>query len=58
MVSMVTILLIVPISTGKKMMTRRKASITRKKLMVRHTLARDGTPMMRALTPIVMVSSP
>jgi hypothetical protein len=48
---------------GNKMMTRRrrrkratiKTSTTRRKPMVRHTLARSGTPMMRALTPIVMM---
>jgi hypothetical protein len=33
----------------------RKTSITGRKPMVRHTLARSGTPMMRFLTPIVMV---
>jgi hypothetical protein len=50
---------------GKKIMTRRrrrrrrratiKTSITIRKPMVRHTFARSGAPMMRALTPIVMV---
>jgi hypothetical protein len=64
-VSMVTILLIVPMSVGKKIITRRrrrratrKSSITRRKPMVRHTLAKSGTPMMRAPTPIVMVWTP
>jgi hypothetical protein len=54
---MVTILLIVPMSVGKKMMTRiiRRTSITRRKPMVRYTLARSGTPTMRAPTPIMMV---
>jgi hypothetical protein len=64
MVSMVIILLIVPMSIGKKMMTRRRRKATRKisiiriKPMVRRTLARSGTLVMRALTPIVMVSPP
>jgi hypothetical protein len=66
-VSMVIILLIVPMSIGKKMMTRRrrrrrratrKTSTTRRKPMVRHTLARSGTPMMKAPTPIMMMSPP
>jgi hypothetical protein len=62
-VCMVIILLIVPMSVGKKMMIKRKrrrratrkTSITRRKPMVRHTLARSGTPMMKALTLIVMM---
>jgi hypothetical protein len=56
-------------SLGKKGMTRRrrrrrrrgatrKTSITRRRPMVRHTLVRSGTLMMRVLTPIVMVWSP
>jgi hypothetical protein len=64
-VIMVTILLIVPMSVGKKTMTRRRrkrairrTSITRRKPLVRHTLARSGTPMMRALTLIMMVWPP
>jgi hypothetical protein len=62
MVSMVIILLIILMSVGMKRMTRRrrrratrKISITRIKAMVRRTLARSGTQMMRPLTPIVMV---
>jgi hypothetical protein len=67
---MVTILLIVLMSVGKKRMTRRRRrkrrrrgvirriSITRRKPMVRHTLARSGTLMMRAPTSIVMVWPP
>jgi hypothetical protein len=38
--------------------TTRKTRTTRRKSMVRHTLARSGTPMMRALTPIVMIWPP
>jgi hypothetical protein len=61
---MVITLLIILMSVGKKMMTRgrrrrrratRKISIIRRRPMVRHTLARSGTPMMRAPTSIVMV---
>jgi hypothetical protein len=59
---MIIILLIVLMSVGKKRMTRRtiiratrKISITRRKPMVRPTLARSGTLIMRALTPIVML---
>jgi hypothetical protein len=64
-VSMVTILLIVLMSIGKKRMTRRrrrgatrKTSIKRRKPMVRYTLARSGTLMMRVPTLIVMVWPP
>jgi hypothetical protein len=53
-------------SVNKKRMTRRrrrrrrrgatrKTSIIRRKPMVRHTLSRSGTSMMRVPTPIVMV---
>jgi hypothetical protein len=62
---MITILLIVPMSIGKKMMiggrrsrTTRKTRIIRRRPMVRHTLVRSETPMMRALTPIVVVWPP
>jgi membrane protein insertase Oxa1/YidC/SpoIIIJ len=67
MVSMVIILLIVPMSIGKMMMTRggrrrrratRRTSTTRSKPMVRHTLARSGTLMIKAPTPIVMMWPP
>jgi hypothetical protein len=67
---MVIILPIVPITVGKKMMTRsrrrrrrrrratRKTRTIRRKPMVRHTMARSGTPIMRDLTPIVMMWLP
>jgi hypothetical protein len=63
---MMIILLIVLMSVGKKRMTRRrrkrrgatrKTSITRRPIM-RHTLARNGTPMMRVPTPIVILWPP
>jgi hypothetical protein len=66
----VTILLIVLMSIGMKRMTRRgrgirrrrratrKTSITRRKGMVRLTLARSGTQMMRVPILIVMVWPP
>jgi hypothetical protein len=65
-VSIIILLLLVPMSIGKKMMTRRrrrrratrKTSTTRRKRMMRHTLVRSGTPMMRALTLIVMMWQP
>jgi hypothetical protein len=70
-VSMVTILLIALMNIGKKIITRRrrrrrrrrrgttiKTSITRRNPMVRRTLGRNGTPMMRVSTPIVMVCPP
>jgi hypothetical protein len=59
---MITILLIVLMSVGMKRMARRrrrratrKTSITIRKAMVRLTLARSGTRMMRVLMTIVMV---
>jgi hypothetical protein len=66
---MVTILLNALMSIGKKMMTRRrrrrrrrgatrKISIIRRNPMVRCTLGRSGTPMMRVPTPIVIVWPP
>jgi hypothetical protein len=58
---MVTILLIALMSIGKKRMIRRrrrKASITRRHPMVRRTLGRSGTPMMRVPTPIATVWPP
>jgi hypothetical protein len=62
---MITILLIALMSIGKKRMTRRrrrrrrrKTSITRRHPMVRRTLGRSGTPMMRVPTPIATVWPP
>jgi hypothetical protein len=42
----------------KKEMSYKKDKHYKKKPMVRHTLARSGTPMMRVLTSIVMVWPP
>jgi hypothetical protein len=65
--SMVIILLIVSMSVEKKMMTRRRrrsrkatrnTSNIRRKPMVRHIMARIGTPMMRARTSIVTMWPP
>jgi hypothetical protein len=71
MVSMVTSLLIVPLSVGMRMMKRRSTSPTRRRRttrevtsptrrspMVKLTLDKNGTPMMRAPTPIVTVWQP
>jgi hypothetical protein len=62
---MVTILLIILMSIVKKKKKKRRrrgatrnTNITRRRPMVRHTLARNETSMMRVLTPIVMVWPP
>jgi hypothetical protein len=63
---MVTILLIILMSIVKKKKKKkrrrrgatRNTNITRRRPMVRHTLARNETSMMRVLTPIVMVWPP
>jgi hypothetical protein len=67
-VSMVTLLLIIPLSVGMMMMTRRSTSPsrrirttremtspTRRSPMVKLTSGKNGSPMMRASTQIVMV---
>jgi hypothetical protein len=64
-------ILIVPLSVGMMMMTRRRISPTRRTRatrevisptrrspMVKLILVKSGTPMMRAPTPIVMVWQP
>jgi hypothetical protein len=70
-VSMITSLLIVPLSVGMMMMTRRRASPSRRTSatrgvtrpirrspMVKLTLVKNESLMMRAPTPIVIVCQP